>query len=102
MTYGPRPVERRPGLAPDRRTLTTRGDAVDDVNRVMADRLRKLDELREAGVNPFANGFEPTATCAELLAAAAAETPPGMTEVPEDAPQYAVAGRLVGGLFVEV
>ena len=68
---------------------------MDDVNRVMADRLRKLDELRAAGINPFANGFEPSATCAELLAAAEAEPPPGMTDIPDGAPEFQVAGRLV-------
>ena len=69
---------------------------MDDVNRVMTDRLRKLDELRKAGLNPYANGFTPTATGAELLAASEETPPPGMADVPEDAPRHRVVGRLVG------
>lgn len=72
-----------------------KGQAVDDLNRVMSDRLRKLEGLLEAGTNPYANGFTPSATCAEVLADAAAETPPDMGSIADDAVEHAVAGRVM-------
>jgi len=68
---------------------------VEDVNRVMQDRQRKLAALRDAGVNPFANGFAPTATCRQVLDDAATTPPPSMTEIPDDAPVLAVGGRVM-------
>jgi len=68
---------------------------MDDTNRVREDRLKKLQALQDAGVNPFANDFQPTATCAEVLAAAEASAPPDMNEIAEDAPVYRVGGRVM-------
>ena len=68
---------------------------MDDLNRVMSDRLRKLDGLRESGTNPYANGFAPSATCAEVLAHAAVETPPDMGSIEEGGVEHAVAGRVM-------
>ena len=68
---------------------------VDDVNRVMADRMRKLASLREEGIDPFANDFRPTATCSEVLDAAAEGNLPDMGDIRDDAAVYGVAGRVM-------
>ncbi|MCB9733473.1 MAG: lysine--tRNA ligase [Deltaproteobacteria bacterium] len=68
---------------------------MDETFRVREDRLKKLDALRELGVNPFANDFRPNATCAEILAAAAESAPPDMNAIPDDAPVMRVAGRVM-------
>ena len=66
-----------------------------DVNRVMADRLRKLEGLRADGINPFANDFTVDGTCAELLASAADTEPPDMNSIADDARAWSVAGRVM-------
>ena len=68
---------------------------MDDLNRVMSDRLRKLETLVEAGANPYANGFAPTATCAEVLKRAEAQTPPDMGGLDDVTEEHAVAGRVM-------
>lgn len=70
-------------------------DTSQQMSQQMSDRLRKMESLREAGVNPFANGFSPTATCAAILARAALTPPPDMGELPDDAPTFAAAGRVM-------
>ncbi len=66
-----------------------------DVNRVMADRLRKVRELREAGLNPYANDFQVAYGDLAEAAAAAPETLPAEDAIPEGARLYKVAGRVV-------
>ena len=66
-----------------------------DTNRVMSDRLKKVEALRESGHNPYANGFTPDSLCAELLERAAEHTPPDMGTLPDDAPQFLIAGRVM-------
>ncbi len=68
---------------------------MEEINRVMQDRLRKLEALRDTGVNPYANDFQPSTTCAEALAAGEASPPPDMNEVADDAPGLALAGRVM-------
>jgi lysyl-tRNA synthetase class 2 len=68
---------------------------MDDTNRIRDERLRKLETLRAEGVEPFANDFHPTATCAALIATAQVSPPPDMGELPEDAPFFAIAGRVM-------
>jgi lysyl-tRNA synthetase class 2 len=68
---------------------------VDDINRLMAERRDKLDELRGRGINPYPSGFQPSATLAELLAMASRETPPGMDAIPPTAPRHTIAGRIL-------
>jgi len=71
----------------------------DDESRVIADRRKKLEELRQLGVNPFANGFAPTHTTAEVITLHDSVERPA--EPPrEPAPlrgeeRYAIAGRVV-------
>ncbi|MFO0747435.1 MAG: lysine--tRNA ligase [Myxococcota bacterium] len=68
---------------------------MDDSNRIRDERLKKLDALRASGVNPFANGFKPDTTCAELLDSAKIPHAPSMDEIPADAPVYTIAGRVM-------
>jgi lysyl-tRNA synthetase class 2 len=68
---------------------------VRDTNRVMSDRLKKIDALRESGINPFANGFEPSDLCAEVLATATTTPPPDMNGLGDDAQRFSVAGRVM-------
>ena len=68
---------------------------MDDTNRIREERLKKLEALRADGHNPFANGFSPTASCAEIHTAAAAEPPPTMDLLTADAPRMSVAGRIL-------
>jgi lysyl-tRNA synthetase class 2 len=68
---------------------------VDDLNRVMSDRLRKLEGLVEAGTDPFANGFSPTATAAQVLDSAESASLPDMGAIEPGCTSYAVAGRVM-------
>ncbi|TNF29277.1 MAG: lysine--tRNA ligase [Deltaproteobacteria bacterium] len=68
---------------------------MDDTNRVREDRLKKLHALRDAGINPFANDFQPSATCSEVLAEAAVTPPPDMGELVEGAATFRVGGRVM-------
>ncbi len=73
-------------------------EEVVDVNRLMQQRQQKVATLREAGVNPYSNGYAPTHTAGEVLAIFADAEPP---EEPSREPQplseerFAVAGRAV-------
>ncbi len=73
-------------------------EEVVDVNRLMQQRQQKVEALREAGVNPYANGFSPTHTAGEVLALFADAEP---SEEPSREPQplsddrFSVAGRAV-------
>ena len=68
---------------------------MDDTNRLREERLSKVAALQQQGVNPFANGFKPDTTCAELLALAAGSPPPPMDQIAEDARVFTIAGRLM-------
>jgi lysyl-tRNA synthetase class 2 len=76
--------------------------AVADEGELIAERQRKADELRALGRNPYANGFQPTHTAAEITARfpgppPAAEAAPGkgaeIQLLAED--RFRVAGRVV-------
>ena len=66
-----------------------------DTNRVMSDRLKKVDALRESGINPYANGFEPRELCADVLESAQETKPPDMASLQDEAPHFSVAGRVM-------
>ena len=73
-------------------------DAVVDVNRLIQQRQQKVEALREAGANPYANGFSPTHTTGEVLAQFVDATPPeepSRDPVPLSEQRFAVAGRVV-------
>jgi len=55
-------------------------------------RLKKLNDLKEAGVEPFAGAFDVTASAAEVIGKHAS-TP--REELEQDATRYSLAGRLV-------
>jgi len=76
-----------------------------DEQELIAEREKKVAEIRALGANPYANGFVPTHTTAEVLSRFAGVTPPA--EAPKDkadkgAPpamlsdeKFAVSGRIV-------
>jgi len=68
-----------------------------DERELMAERERKAAELRQAGQNPYANGFAPKHTAADVHAWFAAGGVPSanpLTDQPR-APRFSVAGRIV-------
>ena len=72
-----------------------------DERELIAEREKKVAEIRALGANPYANGFGPTHTASEMIARFAdAPPPPEATE--KGAPpallsdeQFTVAGRIV-------
>ncbi|MFT7579236.1 MAG: lysyl-tRNA synthetase class 2 [Myxococcota bacterium] len=68
---------------------------MEDTNRVRDERLKKVEALREAGVNPYANGFTPDVTCLDLVKTTEGVELPGMTDVAADAPRHKLAGRVM-------
>src|SRR5688500_17253223 len=77
-----------------------------DERELIAERERKVAELRAAGRNPYANGFVPSHTAGEVTArfatelAAAAGNPPPAGEKGSDPPflaedRFQVAGRII-------
>jgi len=72
-----------------------------DERELIAEREKKVEEIRALGANPYANGCKPTHTAAEIAAkCAGAKPPPESTE--KGAPptmlsddDFAVAGRIV-------
>ncbi len=63
----------------------------------MRDRLRRIEHLREQGTNPFANDFRVSHAITALPAASEEEVKllPGEVDIPEGAPRFSVAGRLL-------
>ena len=55
-------------------------------------RLQKIDELRQAGVNPYSNGFAATHTTADVASACEKKT---AEQVESDQTEYRLAGRVV-------
>ncbi|MCA9665401.1 MAG: lysine--tRNA ligase [Myxococcales bacterium] len=72
--------------------------APQDVSKLMQQRQQKADALREMGVNPYATGFSPTHSTAEVLAKFAdAEPPaePSKDPQPLSEERFRLAGRMV-------
>ncbi|HMF40406.1 MAG TPA: lysine--tRNA ligase [Polyangia bacterium] len=72
-----------------------------DERELIAEREKKVQEIRELGANPYANGFRPTHTAAEI-AAMFAGAKPAPESAEKGAPptmlsddDFAVAGRIV-------
>jgi lysyl-tRNA synthetase class 2 len=63
----------------------------EDVTDLIASRRLKLEALRAAGANPYANDFRPTHTAGEVMAQFGALTPEALVGQAE----VAVAGRIV-------
>jgi lysyl-tRNA synthetase, class II len=69
-----------------------------DERELIAERERKVGELRQAGRNPYANDFQPGHTLAEVQAwfdGAPSPPDPGDAAALAAAPRFAVAGRMV-------
>jgi hypothetical protein len=47
-----------------------------DERELIAEREKKVEEIRALGANPYANGFTPTHTAAELLQFPETHAPP--------------------------
>src|SRR5262245_34706589 len=62
-----------------------------DERELIAEREKKVAELRALGVNPYANGFTPTHTTAEIVARFK-DAPPGDGD---SSGRFTVAGRIV-------
>jgi len=61
-------------------------------NSLRQQRLKKLEELRALGINPFANGFSPSTTAAEILSEFSETDADALIE---NNPAAAIAGRIV-------
>jgi lysyl-tRNA synthetase class 2 len=75
-----------------------------DERELIAERERKVAELRAAGRNPYANGFAPTHTAEEIVSrfAGAVATPPADAAAPKGADppmlsedRFRIAGRII-------
>jgi lysyl-tRNA synthetase class 2 len=72
-----------------------------DERELIAEREKKVEEIRALGSNPYANGFSPTHTAAEILAKFAGAKPPvesaekGASPAMLSDDHFAVAGRIV-------
>src|SRR5262245_40197305 len=72
-----------------------------DERELIAEREKKVQEIRDLGANPYANGFTPTHTAAEIIARFAGVTPPPASTEKGAPPatltddDFAVAGRIV-------
>ena len=72
-----------------------------DERELIAEREKKVEEIRALGSNPYANGFSPTHTAAEIAAKFAGATPPPAngdkgappTLISEE--HFKIAGRIV-------
>jgi lysyl-tRNA synthetase class 2 len=63
---------------------------VEELSELLLQRRRKVDALWEAGVNPYPNDFRPEHTSADLQAEFG-----NIAEIPENAANFVVAGRLI-------
>ena len=68
-----------------------------DERELIAERERKADELRQAGQNPYANGFSPKHTAGDVQAWFAAGNVPSANPLTAEPPaaRFSVAGRIV-------
>src|SRR5512141_97137 len=68
-----------------------------DERELIAEREKKVAELRAAGQNPYANGFAPQHTAVDIHAWFAAGNLPTANPVTDQppAPRFSVAGRIV-------
>ena len=68
-----------------------------DERELIAERERKVAELRQAGQNPYANGFSPSHTAGDVHAWFAAGNVPAANPLTDEprATRFSVAGRIV-------
>ncbi len=65
---------------------------MEDLNELLLQRRSKLTELREMGVNPYANDFPVRHTSADVITAHGEQDP---VEFAADAPLYVLGGRIM-------
>jgi lysyl-tRNA synthetase, class II len=63
---------------------------MEETNELLRQRRAKLDDLRQQGINPYANDFPVTHTAGDVIAAHA-----GDEEITAEAPRYVLAGRMM-------
>ncbi len=63
-----------------------------DINKVIEQRLKKLDELRKLGINPYSNTFKPKHHVAEILDKYSGKS---NEELEKEKPFFSVAGRIM-------
>jgi len=85
-------------MTPNDPSVPTTGaaPAADDVSKeqeIFNARLKKSDDLRQQGLNPYRNGWEPSHTAAQVVQALGALVTP--EEVEKASGTYAIAGRLM-------
>ena len=65
---------------------------MEDVNELVAQRIAKVADLRNAGINPYSNGFEVTHQTAQVLEAHANDSAADLDGCEN---QYIIAGRIM-------
>lgn len=68
---------------------------MEDENRLIAQRKQKIQAVRDAGINPYANDFHVRLEDMEAVSGLDPEALGGEADVPEDAPEYRVGGRVM-------
>ncbi len=68
---------------------------MDDENRLIAQRKQKIQAIRDAGLNPYANDFQVKLEDMEKIVELDPEKLGGEGDVAEDAAEYAVGGRVM-------
>ena len=63
-----------------------------DINKVIEQRLKKLEELRKQGINPYSNTFKPKHRIAEILEQYSRKSD---EELNKEKPFFSVAGRIM-------
>jgi lysyl-tRNA synthetase class 2 len=68
---------------------------MEDENRLIAQRKQKIQAIRDMGLNPYANDFRVRLEDMEAVAGLDPETLGGEADVPEDARDFRVGGRVM-------
>ncbi len=68
---------------------------MDDENRLIAQRKQKIQAIRDAGLNPYANDFEVRLEDMQAVGGLDPETLGGEADVGDDAPEYRIGGRVM-------
>jgi lysyl-tRNA synthetase class 2 len=86
---------KRPEKKPAQKGKQAKKSTNVDENRVIYDKKQKVEALREAGINPYANDFPLDPKAIATAAAVDPHTLPGEADLDDDAPVYRVAGRVM-------
>jgi len=68
---------------------------MEDDTRLIAQRKEKIQAVRDAGINPYANDFRVSLRDMEAVGALDGETLGGEGDVADEAPEYRVGGRVM-------